>query len=341
MTTEPLTKDYFKIDVEAHVLAPLVDVNYFPAVRRYKEGAAMMRRGMFGAGGFTPTPGKDFWSDWGAETSPQPEDLLEAMDKHGVDIACILPESFMEIFDYATRWSTNGQLVRWCESYPERFVLQPNVGPIIRRGIKNALWELEYLVKERNAKLIKFYPCEDTYINNRELWPFYEKISELGIPVSIHTGSAWPPHGYSKYSMPVLLEDVVNDFPDLKVIAFHFGWPYFHDLNVLAMSRPNVYIGISWTVLWAANAPRRFAELIGEAVRFVGPDRIVWGTDLAYDPEARIKASAEGFANFQIPEDMLEGYGYEPLTVEVKRKIFGENLAKLLKIEPKRRIGIR
>jgi predicted TIM-barrel fold metal-dependent hydrolase len=31
-------------------------------------------------------------------------------------------------------------------------------------------------------------------------------------------------------------------------------------------------------------------------------------------------------------------YGYAPATEEVKRKIFGENLARLLKIEPKMKV---
>ena len=40
------------------------------------------------------------------------------------------------------------------------------------------------------------------------------------------------------------------------------------------------------------------------------------------------------------PEDMQEGYGFTPLTPEVKRKVFGENLARLLGIEPKRRVKV-
>jgi predicted TIM-barrel fold metal-dependent hydrolase len=110
---------------------------------------------------------------------------------------------------------------------------------------------------------------------------------------------------------------------------------------VIACKNSNVYIGISWIVLWSVSAPRRFAELIGEAIRFAGPDRLVWGTDLLYDAEVRMKLSVEGFKNFQIPQDMIEGYGYEALTDETKRKIFGENLARLLNIETKRRIAKR
>jgi len=52
----------------------------------------------------------------------------------------------------------------------------------------------------------------------------------------------------------------------------------------------------------------------------------------------QIQTAVEGLQKLEIPKDLQEGYGYEPLTDEVKAKIFGLNLAKLLKIDPARRI---
>jgi hypothetical protein len=40
-----------------------------------------------------------------------------------------------------------------------------------------------------------------------------------------------------------------------------------------------------------------------------------------------------------MPEDLQKGYGFAPVTDEVKRKIFGENLAKLLNIDTTRRVS--
>lgn len=36
-----------------------------------------------------------------------PESIIWAMDKYGVDIACLLPESMMDSSGYITRWVTN------------------------------------------------------------------------------------------------------------------------------------------------------------------------------------------------------------------------------------------
>ena len=78
--------------------------------------------------------------------------------------------------------------------------------------------------------------------------------------------------------------------------------------------------------------------IIGEALRWVRPDKIIWGTDYA-GYGVQIKGAVEGLRNFQIPEDMQEGYGYPPITDEDKAKMFGGNLGRLLGIDTtKRRI---
>jgi hypothetical protein len=107
---------------------------------------------------------------------------------------------------------------------------------------------------------------------------------------------------------------------------------------MVGMTHPNVYLSLSVLVPWAVTAPGRFAELIGEALRFVGPDRIVWGVDFA-GFALQIKGAVAGLRDFQIPEETQRLYGYPPLTDEDKAKIFGLNLANLLGIEPNRRVA--
>jgi predicted TIM-barrel fold metal-dependent hydrolase len=90
-------------------------------------------------------------------------------------------------------------------------------------------------------------------------------------------------------------------------------------------------------VPWSVSAPRKFGKIIGEALRFAGPDRIIWGTDYA-GFSAQIGGAVKGFRDYQIPEDLRADYGYPEITDEDRQKIFGENLARLLGIETNRRI---
>jgi len=242
----------------------------------------------------------------------------------------------MDTTGYSSRWSSNGEMAKVVEKYPDRFMYQPNISPIKFRGIKNTIWELEYWVKEKGAKIFKYYPPEDTYINDPELWPFYEKAEELEIVLDIHTGWVWVPPGKAKYCLPVQLDDVARDFPGLKIVAFHMGYPYCDDLNMIAMGHPNVYLCLSLLVPWTIAAPRKFAKIIGEALRCAGSDRIIWGTDYA-GIGMQIRFAVQGFREFQIPEDMQRDYGYPAITEKDRKKIFGENLAKLIGIDTNKR----
>jgi len=335
-----MSDNFFKIDPECHLIGDIEAVNHFPGVQMWWRAIDNIKRPLLTgcppellmkmASGIEP---------WEMEKSASPENIIRAMDKYGVDIACLLPESMMDTTGYTSRWCTNGDMAKVVETNPDRFMYQPNISPIKFRGVKNAVWELEYWVKEKGAKIFKYYSPEDTYINDPELWPFYEKAQELGIVLDFHTGMVWVPPGKSKYCHPEQLDDVARDFPGLKINAFHMGYPYSDVLNMIALGHPNVYICMSLLVPWAVTAPRKFAKLLGEAMRFVGPDKITWGTDYA-GYAAQIKAAVDGLRNFQIPEDMQQSYGYLPITDEDRAKMFGGNLARLMGIDPsKRRVG--
>ncbi|MFC1994798.1 amidohydrolase family protein [Chloroflexota bacterium] len=336
MESTPITKDdYFKFDCEAHLWPDTRDIAYLPGFSwQNLVGEAVGR-----ISGVTKGSEKRKFLELSYPVSTDANDsetLIKWMDKYGVDMACALPTSGWGKTHSKTALS-NSYVMEACEKYPDRLVFIANVGPITVRGLEYAIWDLEYLVKEKNCKLLKMYHPEDTYINDKQLWPFYRKVSDLGIPVCIHLGWSWAPPNLSKYCLTELLEEVATDFPDLKIIAYHAGWPNFRTLNMIAATHPNVYIGLNALLPWCITAPRRIAEIIGEAIQFASSERVLYGTDYAGRREAKIKYAVEGFLNFQIPEDMQEGYGFTPISDEDRRNIFGLNLAKLLGIEPKRR----
>ena len=310
-----------------HLIGNMDRVNHFPGVQMWWKAIENISRPLSSE---LPPEALLGVEEWEIIKNTDPASLLRAMDKYGVDVACLLPESMMDTTGYTPRWCSNPEMAEVVESNPQRFMYQPNISPIKHKGIKNTIWELEYWVKEKGAKIFKFYPPEDTYINDPDIWPFYDKAEELGIVLDIHTGFCWAPPGKSKHALPLQLDDVARDFPDLKIVAFHMGYPYCDDLNMIAMGHPNVYPSLSLLIPWAV--PRKFAKIIGEAMRWVGPDKIIWGTDYA-GFGLQVRLAVTGLREFQIPEDMQKGYGYPALTDEDRRKIFGGNLARLLGLD--------
>ena len=325
--------DYFKIDCEPHLIGNLDRVNHFPGVQMWWRAIENISRPLTSE---MPAEAFEGMEEWEMSKNSDPDFLLRAMDKYGVDVACLLPESMMDTTGYTTRWCCNREMADVVESNPDRFMYQPNVSPIKHKGVKNTIWEMEYWVKEKGARIFKFYPPEDTYINDPDIWPFYKKAEELGIVLDIHTGFCWVPPGKSKHALPLQLDDVARDFPDLKIVAFHMGYPYCDDLNMIAMGHPNVYPSLSLLIPWALCAPRKFARILGEAMRWVGPDKIIWGTDYA-GFAVQVRLAVMGMRDFQIPEDMRRDFGYPALTDEDRGKIFGGNLARLLGIDASKR----
>jgi predicted TIM-barrel fold metal-dependent hydrolase len=95
----------------------------------------------------------------------------------------------------------------------------------------------------------------------------------------------------------------------------------------------NVYAEIGTT--WASSVvtfPTVAAHIMGQLMKFLGPDRIVFGSDSVWygSPQWQIDA----FWRFQIPPEMRKKYGYPELTPAVKRKILGLNSAKLYGVKP-------
>lgn len=325
---------FFKIDPECHIIGNMESVNHFPGVQMWwKAIDGIMRPTMQGA----PEGYMNLIEPWEMQKSTDPENILRAMDKYGVDVACLLPESMMDTTGYSSRWCTNGDAWKAVQTHPDRFIINPNLSPIKQRGVKNAIWEMEYWM-DHGAKIFKYYSPEDTYMNDPELSSFYKRAEELGAVLCMHTGFSWVPPGKSKYCHSTQLDDVAREFPELKIVAFHMGYPYTDALNMVAMGHPNVYLCLSLLVPWALTAPYKFAHILGEAMRFVGPDRIIWGTDSA-GYGAQIGAAALGLTDFQMPEELQWKYGYLPLTDEDKRKMFGGNLGALLGIDTTKRRG--
>nr|MDO8132853.1 amidohydrolase family protein [Candidatus Njordarchaeum guaymaensis] len=105
-----------------------------------------------------------------------------------------------------------------------------------------------------DPSLQQFYP------NDKEkAYPVFKEASRLKIPVVIHAGMTWESDAMMKYSHPSLLEDVAHDFPKLKIVIAHMGWPWVLDSVALALKYPNVYLDTSCLY---ADTPREFIEYV-------------------------------------------------------------------------------
>ena len=109
-------------------------------------------------------------------------------------------------------------------------------------------------------------------VDHRRFYPFYAKCVELDVPLVVqvgHSAERMP----SALGRPVLLDDVALDFPELKIVAAHTGWPWTEELIALAWKHRNVYIGTS------AHHPRYWDPGLVRFANSRGRGKVLYGTD--------------------------------------------------------------
>ena len=118
----------------------------------------------------------------------------------------------------------------------------------------------------------------------------YAACEELGLPVSINVGVPGP-QVRSMCQHPVLLEDVLIDFPGLTVIGAHMGHPYEELLMNYMRKWPNLYLSCT------AYAPQYMDPNL---VRFMNSSayrgRVLWGSDEPWFPMRRSLAEARALS---------------------------------------------
>ena len=174
--------------------------------------------------------------------------------------------------------------------------------------------------------------------------------------ICVHKGLAPGPPD-PKRGHPDDLPKAARDWPKLNFITYHACiQPDFFLADTLAQVKAEKLRGgvpnISWTTeyaqlvqglpncyaeigtTWASSVvtfPTIAAHIMGQLLKFMGEDRIVFGSDSVWygSPQWQIEA----LWRFQIPEALRKKYGYPELTESAKRKILGLNSAKLYGIQ--------
>jgi predicted TIM-barrel fold metal-dependent hydrolase len=137
------------------------------------------------------------------------------------------------------------------ERYPERFIAF--AGADILRGMA-ALREMEHWIRDRGFRGLSLRPFMiGLPADDRRYYPFYAKCVELDVPVSIHTSANWTSVRVSDLGHPRHIDVVAADFPELKIIMSHAGYPWVLEAVLLAWKYPKVYLEL------AAHRPKYFA----------------------------------------------------------------------------------
>ncbi len=202
------------------------------------------------------------------------DDLLQSMDRAGVRRAVILGQDSRATPNpsFKNYTITNRELASLAHQGEDRFIpfagVDPNAGPEAEKELRRAIKESGFRGLKIHSSVSSVYPND-----KQKMHPLYETCQELKVPILFHTGTTGLGDCEIKFSKPEYLDEVGFDFPDLKIIMAHFGWPWMDVAIAIALRNPSVYLDISG---WR---PKHIPT--GLLAYLNGPlqDRFLFGTD--------------------------------------------------------------
>jgi hypothetical protein len=203
-----------------------------------------------------------------------PRALLDLLDAAGVDRACLINYVAPDVI--GLKEDVNGFVSRYAKEDPRRLLPFGSVHP---RRTKDPRRDVERLASKLEIRGLKIHPphqlvAANAYVDGRmpALRTIYRTAERIGLPVMVHTGTSVFPGARSKFGDPMPLDDVAQDFPDLKLIMAHGGRPLWCDSAFYLVRRhPNVYLDIS------SIPPKRLLEWFPRIEEI--PTKVLFGSD--------------------------------------------------------------
>lgn len=207
-----------------------------------------------------------------------PASVVREMDDLGVD------KLLVSAWHLPGRWHiSNDDVAEVVSCDPQRFV---GVAAVDLDQPMGAVRELERAVSGLGFKALRVLPwLWNRPPTDRLYYPLFAKCIELDIPFCTQAGHTGPLRP-SEPGRPIpYLDQVALDFPELRIVAGHIGYPWTDEMVAVAWKHPNVFIDTS------AWAPRYYPPQLLHFMSTYGKDKVLFGSNFPQMPLKRWPAS--------------------------------------------------
>jgi hypothetical protein len=217
-----------------------------------------------------------FTRQLGLEPSPAAlakscELLIQEMDAAGIDTGVVVGRNSGFLGSVS-----NADVMDFIRDYPGRFLAVASVNLADR---KKAIREIDEAMAS-GFKAVNIEPGAHVVpmpADDRNLYPIYAHCEDRVVPVILLAGGNAGPDLES--SVPTALDRVLADFPNLKIVVAHGGWPWVHQVLHIAFRRPNLYLS---TDMYLVNMPG-MVDYLKAADGFLA-DRFIYGSSFPLCP---------------------------------------------------------
>lgn len=241
-----------------------------------------------------------------------PGRLIAFMDERGIEKLALINYLSPDVIGFTEE--ANEFSARMAKPYPDRLIPFGGLDP---RRVKDVAAEMDRLLGTMDIRGIKIHPPHQLFHANayvhdpdlRGLATIYEKCIAYGAPVMVHTGTSVFPRARNKFGDPLDLDDLIVDFPELKLIVAHGGRPLWMDTALFLLRRSrNVILDIS------SVPPKNLLNYFPWIERVAG--QAMFGSDW---PGPDVKD----------PLENIEDFYALPISEETKRKVLYETANQL------------
>ncbi len=166
---------------------------------------------------------------------------------------------------------SNEEVAGWVKQYPDKFI---GIGSVPLNRPMKAVEELKKCINEYGFKGIRVLqwlwnlPATHAYY-----YPLYVECINLNIPICFqvgHTGPLMP----SEVGRPIpYIDQVAIDFPELKIVCGHVGYPWTTEMIAVATKHQNVYIDTS------AYTAKRYPKELVQYIKTHGNKKVLFGSN--------------------------------------------------------------
>ncbi|HKY07290.1 MAG TPA: amidohydrolase family protein [Candidatus Binatia bacterium] len=155
------------------------------------------------------------------------EPRLEAMAQDGFDMQVLIPNNSPFYYDVDPAMGANvsraynKSISRILKRYPNKFI---GIAAAPLQDVKLAIAEAEHAVKELGLHSVIIYQNVNRQdLDSEFLWPFYEAVEKLGVPLSVHGVDSGPLLGverFARYNLDVCLGFPFEVFTAISALIF-------------------------------------------------------------------------------------------------------------------------
>lgn len=169
----------------------------------------------------------------------------------------------------------NRDTARLTGRWPDRLLGFAGIHP--RLG--EPLGVLKRCVEEWGMRGLKLDPLAGRYDpTDPALAPVYRYAAEHALPIVFHSGPR-PEDPDSDYAHPRRIAAVLEQFPDLRVVAAHMSFRWWRQFCEVAQRTPQLMCDISAFQMTAALNKRQLRHVLRRVLDAVGADRVLFGVD--------------------------------------------------------------